>query len=245
MQDDTHDPRGDEAIPEALRVAMGAMRERAPGQDSLARMRASLGVPDPSGPGAPPDSPNGSPSGTTTGLAGLSAIKALAVAGVAVTLGGLWWATTRDDSSIAMSTPGPAMSAPVELASSFSPPSHSAIAPETPSPALSATAPVKPRRAENSASASAAAGESEVQLIGRAQQLVRSQPQAALALCREHARKFPKGMLVQEREVLIVEALQRMGQEEEARKKSESFLKENPDTALRNKVEHLTADAAP
>jgi hypothetical protein len=135
------------------------------------------------------------------------------------------------------------MSAPVELASSL-PPSHSAIAPETPSPALSATAPVKPRRAESSASASPT-GESEVQLIGRAQQLVRSQPQAALALCREHARKFPKGMLVQEREVLIVEALQRMGQEEEARKKSESFLKENPDTALRNKVEHLTTDAAP
>ncbi len=244
MQDDTHDPRGDEAIPEALRVAMGAMRERRPGQDAVARMRANLGVPDPSGPGAPPDSPNTPPSGATTGLAGLSAVKAFAVAGVAVTLGGLWWATTRDDSSIAMSTPVPATSAPAEIASSLPPPSHSAIAPETPSPALSTASAVKPRRAESSASASPT-GESEVQLIGRAQQLVRSQPQAALALCREHARKFPKGMLVQEREVLIVEALQRMGQEEEARKKSESFLKENPDTALRNKVEHLTTDAAP
>ncbi|PKN45814.1 MAG: hypothetical protein CVU63_08370 [Deltaproteobacteria bacterium HGW-Deltaproteobacteria-20] len=243
MQDDTHDPRGDEATPEALRIALGAMRERAPGHDALARMRANLGVPDPSGPGTPPDSPPAPSSGAASGLAGLSAVKALVVTGLAVTLGGLWWATTRDDSSSAMSTPGPAMSAPVELASSL-PPSHSAIAPETPSPALSATAPVKPRRAESSASASPT-GESEVQLIGRAQQLVRSQPQAALALCREHARKFPKGMLVQEREVLIVEALQRMGQEEEARKKSESFLKENPDTALRNKVEHLTTDAAP
>lgn len=244
MQDETHDPRGDEAIPEALRVAVGAMRERAPGQDALARMRANLGVPDPSDPGTPPDSPNAPSSGAASGLAGLSALKAFAVAGVALTLGGLWWATKPDDSSVVTSTPIHAMSAPVEIASSFSPPSPSAIAPETPSPALSATASTKPRRTEGSASASPT-GESEVQLIGRAQQLVRSQPQAALALCREHARKFPKGMLVQEREVLIVEALQRMGQEEEARKKSESFLKENPDTALRNKVEHLTADAAP
>jgi len=243
MQDETDDPRGDEAIPEALRVAMGAMRERAPGQNALARMRANLGVPEPSGPGTPPDAPPAPSSGAASGMAGLSAVKALAVVGVAVTLGGLWWATTRDDSSVVTSTPVPAMSAPVEVASSFSPPSHSATAPETPSPALS-IAPVKPRRTEGSASASPT-GESEVQLIGRAQQLVRSQPQAALALCREHARKFPKGMLVQEREVLIVEALQRLGQEEEARKKSESFLKENPDTALRNKVEHLTTDAAP
>jgi hypothetical protein len=244
MQDDTHDPRGDEAIPEALRAAMGAMRERAPGQDALARMRANLGLPDPSGPGTPPDSPPAQSSGAASGLAGLSAAKALAVVGVAVTLGGLWWATSRDDPSSAQSAPVPAMSAPVEIASSFAAPSQSAAAPETPSPALSTAAPVKPRRTDSGASASPT-GESEVQLIGRAQQLVRSQPQSALALCREHARKFPKGMLVQEREVLIVEALQRMGQQEEARKKSESFLKENPGTALRNKVEHLTTDAAP
>jgi hypothetical protein len=245
MQDETHDPRGDEEIPEALRVAMGAMRERAPGQDALARIRTNLGVPDPSGPGTPPDSPPAPPSGATSGLAGLASVKAIAVAGVAITLGGLWWATTRDDSPVTIPTQVPAITAPAEISSSLPPPAHSAMAPETPSPALSTAAPEKPRRTEASASASPAKGESEVQLIGRAQQLVRSQPQAALALCREHARKFPKGMLVQEREVLIVEALQRMGQEEEARKKSESFLKENPDTALRNKVEHLTADAAP
>ncbi len=244
MQDETHDPRGDEAIPEALRAAMGAMRERAPGQDALARMRASLGVPDPSGPGTPPE-PSNTPSGATSGLAGLSSAKALAVAGVAVTLGGLWWATARDDSPVTIPTQVPAISAPAGISSSSPPPAHSAIAAEPPPPELSTTAPAKPKRTDASPSASPVTGESEVQLIGRAQQLVRSQPQAALALCREHARKFPKGMLVQEREVLIVEALQRLGQEEEARKKSESFLKENPDTALRNKVEHLTTDASP
>jgi hypothetical protein len=52
-------------------------------------------------------------------------------------------------------------------------------------------------------------------------------------------------MLAQEREVLTVEALHRMGKGEEAREQSRSFLENHPDTALRNRVEQLTADAAP
>jgi hypothetical protein len=51
-------------------------------------------------------------------------------------------------------------------------------------------------------------------------------------------------MLAQERDVLAVEALQRMGRQAEAHEESRSFLQKNPDTAHRNKVEHLTADAA-
>ncbi len=87
-----------------------------------------------------------------------------------------------------------------------------------------------------------AGGPSETQLIGRAQVLIHTHPQQALRLCEEHARRYPNGMLAQEREVLMVEALKRTGRDREAAEASEQLLQTNPDTAHRNKIKVLIGD---
>lgn len=260
MQDDVRDPREGGKLPEQARLAVAALRDRGPAPDALRRLRSGLGVPDPAGPdgGSQPSSPEQAPEPTSpadpspgsgpqaagSSAAALPVVKALALVGVAVVAGGLWW-SARD-------------SAPTEVPSPTTPTESAvAAAPETPSStqrlvapaAASSSAPVpslaaSAEKASTKPGKAADQGPSEVELINRAQQLVRSRPEVALNLCRQHARRFPNGMLAQEREVLIVEALQRMGREDEARKKSRSFLEENPDTALRNKVEDLTGDAA-
>ena len=60
-------------------------------------------------------------------------------------------------------------------------------------------------------------------LLLRARQELSSDPSGALALTQEHARRFPSGTLVQEREVLAIEALARLGRSPEARRRFDAF----------------------
>jgi hypothetical protein len=60
-------------------------------------------------------------------------------------------------------------------------------------------------------------------LLLRAQQVLASDPSAALDLTRQHARLFPAGGLVPEREVLAIEALVQLGRLEEARARFGAF----------------------
>jgi hypothetical protein len=66
-------------------------------------------------------------------------------------------------------------------------------------------------------------GPTEGALLLRARQELSSDPSDALALTQEHARRFPSGTLVQEREVLAIEALARLGRSPEARRRLDAF----------------------
>jgi hypothetical protein len=66
-------------------------------------------------------------------------------------------------------------------------------------------------------------GPTEGSLLLRARQELASDPSDALALTQEHARRFPSGGLVQEREVLAIEALARLGRTSEAQRRLEAF----------------------
>lgn len=55
-----------------------------------------------------------------------------------------------------------------------------------------------------------------------------SDPKRALALTREHARRFPEGILAQEREVIAIEALKRLGKASEVESRVEQFKKSYP-----------------
>lgn len=78
---------------------------------------------------------------------------------------------------------------------------------------------------------------SETSLLDSARSLLSRDPQRALQLTREHALRFPKGNLIQEREVIAIEALRRLGKHDAARKRGAEFGQSFPDSAHQPKID--------
>jgi hypothetical protein len=112
------------------------------------------------------------------------------------------------------------------------------IAPPAPSPAESAPAPevVGSAPVGPAPTVSHERAPSESDLVGQAQAALAGNPARALALCEQHRRLYPRGVLVQEREVLAVEALQRLGRHSQAVARGEHFLKAFPGSAHQSKI---------
>jgi hypothetical protein len=73
---------------------------------------------------------------------------------------------------------------------------------------------------------SAPPAEDELSMLRRAHAALRGgQPARALSIAGEHAKAHPRGVLSQEREVIAIEALQRLGRHAEARARGELFLR--------------------
>jgi hypothetical protein len=81
------------------------------------------------------------------------------------------------------------------------------------------------------------AANDEAALLLSARAALRNDPATALRLTKEHARRYPNGSLNQEREVIAIEALRRLGQIEAAQKRGAAFEKQYPGSAHRSKVE--------
>jgi hypothetical protein len=79
----------------------------------------------------------------------------------------------------------------------------------------------------------------EVKLLRRAQDSLATDPSAALALCGEHAQAFPQGLLAQEREVLAIDALVRLGRADEANARGRRFAATFPASTHLRRVEAL------
>jgi hypothetical protein len=77
---------------------------------------------------------------------------------------------------------------------------------------------------------------SETELVGEAQAVLATNPARTLALCDRHQRFYPRGVLVQEREVLAIEALERLGRHEQASARGTRFLAAFPGSAHRSKI---------
>ncbi|HNS98349.1 MAG TPA: hypothetical protein PKL73_15465 [Polyangiaceae bacterium] len=242
MQDESFDSRDDASLPVPVQVGLAAMRARGPSPEAVERLRAGLGLAGPSGPEQPPEpspphpasSPVEPPPAPT--ILSLPILKSASAVLLAAVVGGLLWFATRPPSPAAVFPSGSsATSAPSlpTLAASSSP---QIVQP----PVSSASVLDEPKIVRPAESKPASAVPSELDLIQQAQRALHSHPQRTLSLCREHARRYPHGMLAQEREVLMVEALQRLGHDEEAKDRSRAFLKDNPDSAHRKKIEHVT-----
>lgn len=68
---------------------------------------------------------------------------------------------------------------------------------------------------------------------------------AALAFARTHARRWPRGTLEQEREILMIQALDRAGQAQGARLRAQRFLIRFPASTLRNVAEAAVSGKPP
>ncbi|HMI90932.1 MAG TPA: hypothetical protein VK509_06185 [Polyangiales bacterium] len=120
-------------------------------------------------------------------------------------------------------------------------PSHVAAQVE-PVPASASTAPEQPRPkptpAEPAAAAEPAAQPSELMLLHQARKSAVKEPAAALNVLREHAQRFPSGLLTPEREVLTIEVLRRLGRSAEAAQRLEQFKLRHPKSIYLRRLEH-------
>ncbi len=82
----------------------------------------------------------------------------------------------------------------------------------------------------------------EASLLESARAALSSEPARALELLNRHAREFPRGKLVLERELLAVEALHRMGRNAEARTRGASLVATDPSGPYAARVSSLLAD---
>jgi hypothetical protein len=162
-----------------------------------------------------------------TWLVSWGAGSALAVTGGALAL---TLATSRPSSVHAPPTATPVVaSAPVTAS-----PSSVQVAPEPEALPL-ATTPErqKPRDVPS--------GWDEPQLIERARKALGADPHRALALTQEYQRRFPRGALTVEREVIALEALARLGRSAEARRRALAFEAEHPTSIHLPRVRSLLA----
>jgi hypothetical protein len=68
----------------------------------------------------------------------------------------------------------------------------------------------------------------ELTLLAQARRALTISPARSLALVADHAAHYPKGMFVQEREVIAIEALVKLQRKDEARKRAAEFERAHP-----------------
>jgi hypothetical protein len=208
--------------PESLRALLRSAKTDIPSAADLARLEAKLG-PMLSGGGAAAPAPGLS----ALGKAGLAVLGGLALAG------GLYLASKP-------SPPAPApASAPVPVERAPQTPS---VAPVLPSPVPTTLGAAEPS-AEPAPATPKADGASrpalvpEDRLLEQARRALTSDPNRALSLTRLHARSYPNGVLAQEREVIAIEALKRLGRSGEADARRGSFEERYPQSAHRRNLD--------
>ena len=85
----------------------------------------------------------------------------------------------------------------------------------------------------------------ELSLIDRAQHALRDDPRRALQLVQEHAGRFPNQLLEQEREVVAVAALVKLGRKSEAAARAQRFIDRFPRSAHLIRMRATVASSAP
>jgi len=170
----------------------------------------------------------------------------------------------RPDSPPARPLPAIATARTPTATEAAAPPASSPLPAPSPAPRIAETAPwlgrseaVRSRRRDTSGAVgiarplttNGAAGDGadlrgELNLIARAQQALADDPTGALALAEEHERRYGAPRLVQEREVVAVAALAKLGRLVEARARAERFIRRFPESAHAARMRRLAAPAA-
>jgi hypothetical protein len=229
---------------EELLAGIRAARAEGPSAEQLARMRAALSLPASLPPAAGP------------GWLLKLIVGALVVAGASF---GAWRALQPDEiappvsqsaaKEVPQSAPGaepPVLDRDAALEPAVAP----APQVESPSALAKPKRAAAPRRAaENGPRAPEPAEgapvdvEAELAILRPARAHVRSAPKRALELVAEHARRYPRGALIEEREVIAIEALLTSARVDDAAARARSFFADYPRSAHARRVRSLLDQA--
>jgi hypothetical protein len=176
------------------------------------------------------------------GVLGSVGAKVLAgVVGVGVLVGGVWLGTRSEGPHVQE----PAVPVVVDVAQEAPVPLNVEPVLEPPTPVQSSKevkeSPRPPRNVvAPPPTESASSLAEEHRLLRAARGALPADPGRALALTREHERRFPRGVLAQEREVIAIRAMALMGDRDGARKKAEGFDEAYPGSPHRDRVNEVT-----
>lgn len=207
--------------------ALDEARRLGPSDEAVARLAAKLGV------GGPPAAGSAGPSSAAP-VAKVAAVKAPGAVAISAAVAIVAWQLTHRPGVVERPTTAPAnvaASAPNPAAT------NDFKAPEAPAIVAPMTA-VPDAQAPPSASAKSRTA-TELELIGKAERALHSDPTGALRLAKEHARLFPRGLLTQEREVLAIDALSRLGRLDEARTRADVFTRSYPSSPHNQRLRRL------
>jgi hypothetical protein len=214
MKDESPDRLRASSEDAALREMLEAGRTELPNEAQLAAVAKALG-PILGGPG-------GGPGGASSAAPGarwwVATAKGVGIAGALA--GSVWIGAHALAPPKAVPPPASVSTVTPALAPIPSDvPSAVPVAPLAPAmsapPEVTATARATPRPAPS--------GEDEVTLVGHAQDALGASPTRALALADEEARRFPRGILRQEGEVIAIDALMRLGRRDAAEERARAF----------------------
>jgi len=231
----------DPEAPAALREAIEAGRAELPSDAQLDALAAKLGPLLGPGGGGGDGGAGGGPSVEPTGVTATGSIAAKAVGGLGLAAGGIaavGIATRPSDAPPRPPPPPVEAPAAAEAGPAPSPLPEGVDVPdlvEEPDEAPAGHA----RRAAPRFETDPAA---ELALIREAQAALRSNPSEALRLAAEHARRFGVGALGQEREVVAIDALHRLGRDADARARAERFRAQWPRSAHRRRIDVILGE---
>lgn len=112
---------------------------------------------------------------------------------------------------------------------------------ESPEPEERSPRPRLHRNASRHSEEGESRGTSEIALIEAAEAALSVRPQRALELVTAHERAFPRGAFVEEREVIAVDALSRIGRIEAAHARAERFRRQHPESAYTRRLDRILA----
>ena len=87
--------------------------------------------------------------------------------------------------------------------------------------------------------------ESEASFLRRTRATLASDPARALRMTEEHVSRFPQGVLAQERDVIAIDALVRLGARDEARSRASAFHTRYPRSAHAGRVAAIVGTETP
>jgi hypothetical protein len=221
-QDPTRFLDAGSGAPESLRLLFAAGAADMPSKEQLARVAAKLG-------------PVLAPASASVGT-GMATAAKVGLATLVVGAGALLISSFGTPDA-----PPPAGKSEVRVAPPETP---TALAPSAPAPLPvpesaavdpSVLAPVAPKDA-----APAQPVESEAAFLERARAALVTSPARALSLANLHRSRYPSGVLAQEREVIAIEALKRLGRADEAARRSGDFSNRYPGSAYGRKLDAST-----
>ncbi len=193
--------------------------------------------------GAPPGAgPGATGAGAAAGTSAATVAKIGAVVAVAALAGaGVWLLRDRNAPTPVSEnrTALPRTPEPNPVATPAAPAEPSPVPAPAQEPSPDATVEQQTTPPPSGARRAPIATTSEADLLGEAQAAVARDPAKALALTERHRRAYPAGILAQEREVIAIEALERLGRRSEAAARAERFLKRFPGSAHRSKIEAI------
>jgi len=229
-----------------VRALVRAARAELPGEERVESIGARLGPWLGGASGGP--SHGGPAPGVGVGGAAIAGLKiataakisAIALVTLGVASGGYAeiHSVHKAPPPVARATPSPA---PAGLPSVLAGVAPGAL-PDSGAPVAESTPPGPTAPSGAAPAALDTTGESEVALLQSAQDALAANPLVALSLANHHAARFPRGTLAQEREVIAVEALLRLGRRDEARARAYRFYRAFPRSAHRARIEELLGD---